>query len=98
METEKYGAIPFVAGDFVHEWKNKNRHICEPIVNEILRVVKNNNFCAFVQTDELLSNNQKLNNGDIHFCRESLYELGHKYFKAFFEIHKHCKENNKRFV
>ena len=41
-------------------------------------------FAAFVETADLLSNNQKTSNGDdIHFCRESLYILGRRYYEAF---------------
>ena len=39
---------------------------------------------AFVETADLLSNNQKTGNGDdIHFCRESQHILGRRYFEAF---------------
>ena len=81
---EKYGKIPFIAGDFVHDWKDKNLAICEPIIQEIRHVVMNNETCGFVETDGLLSNDQQIQNGDdIHFCRNSLYELGDRYYKEF---------------
>lgn len=82
---ERYGReIPFVAGDFVNEWKSKNLEICNPIVEEARKVVKNNVKAGFVETSDLPSNNQNMGNGDdIHFCRQSLYELGERYFKAF---------------
>ncbi len=81
---KRYGEMPFVAGDFVNEWKTENMEICEPIVNAVKVVIKNNPKCAFVETFDLLSNNQKTGNGDnIHFCRESLHELGYRYYKAF---------------
>ena len=84
---ERYGKIPFIAGDFVHDWRNKNLTICEPIIQEICRVVNINDLCAFVETDGLFSNNEKVNNGDdIHFCRDSLYWLGRRYYKAFSEL------------
>ena len=39
---------------------------------------------AFIETSDLLSNNQMIANGDnIHFCRQALQELGHRYFLAF---------------
>ena len=85
----QYGDIPFIAGDFVYDWKNKNLNICNPIIQEICRVINNNKLSAFVETNGLLSNDQQIGNGDdIHFCRAALYELGHRYFKAFFEINK----------
>ena len=50
-------------------------------------VVREAGDSAFVQTSDLLSNNQKIQNGDdIHFCREALYILGQRYFEAFKEI------------
>lgn len=83
----RYGDVPFIAGDFVYDWKNKNLSGCNPIVQEIRRVINNNKLSAFVETSGLPSNDQKIGNGDdIHFCREALYELGHRYFKAFSEI------------
>lgn len=79
-----YGNIPFVAADFVHEWKNHNLHIAEPIVEVIRRVTETADNAAFVETCDLPSNNQKIGNLDeIHFCRQSLCELGHRYFSAF---------------
>lgn len=71
----KYGEkLPFIAGDFVSEWKNKNIADCVPIVEKIREVAKEAGCSAFVETSDLLSNNQKNHNGDdIHFCREALY-------------------------
>lgn len=80
----RYGEIPFIAGDFVHEWKSKNVSICEPIIKAINEVVAQNNKCGFVETADLPSNNQKIGNGDdIHFCRQSLYVLGERYFEMY---------------
>ena len=40
-------------------------------------------MAAFVESYGLLSNNQKIGDGEIlHFCRESLYESGHRYYDA----------------
>lgn len=76
--------VPFIAGDFVEDWKSKNFELCEPIVAVIKRVVEENEQCGFVETADLLSNNQKTGNGDdIHFCRQSLYALGRRYFAAY---------------
>ena len=39
---------------------------------------------AYVETADLRSNDQKTGDGDeIHFCREDLRELGHRYYAAF---------------
>ena len=83
--------IPFIAGDFVNDWKSKNLSICEPIVDVIRQVVKEEGNTGFVETLDLLSNDQKINNGDnIHFCREALHQLGNRYFKIFQKL----KEKN----
>lgn len=82
---ERYGVpnLPFVCGDFVSEWKNENIDICRPIVDKIKAVTKSEGG-MFVETSDLLSNNQKTGNGDvIHFCRESLHILGKRYFQAY---------------
>lgn len=84
----RYGNMPFVAGDFCHDWKDKNLAICQPIVNTIKQVVDEIGNAGFVKTADLLSNNQKTGNGDeIHFCRESLYTLGKRYFKEFYRLY-----------
>lgn len=79
--------LPFVAGDFVQDWKNKNLLDCTPIMEKIRNVIKRVGNAAFVETDGLLSNDEKNTNGDdIHFCRESLYELGKRYFEKYSEL------------
>ena len=87
-------SLPFVSGDFVSEWKNKNIADCEPIVEKIKRVTESEGG-AFVETADLLSNNQKTGNGDdIHFCRESQHILGKRYFEAYKSIK--IEKNRKR--
>ena len=85
---KRYGEnLPFIAGDFVSEWKQKNISDCEPIVEKIREVLGETEYTAFVETSDLLSNNQKNANGDdIHFCREALYILGRRYYDAFKKI------------
>ena len=84
--------LPFVAGDFVQEWKNDNIGICTPIVDAIRAVCCDCGRGGFVETDGLVSNNQALAysplgwKDTIHFCRESVYELGVRYFLCFFNI------------
>lgn len=79
-------SLPFVSGDFVSEWKNENIEICAPIVEKI-KLVTADMGGAFVETSDLLSNNEKIGNGDvIHFCRESLHILGERYFEAYKSI------------
>lgn len=84
----RYGKeIPFIAGDFARDWKEENIELCRPIVQKIREVVAETDKCAFVETSDLLSNNEVLKNGDrVHFSRQSLHILGTRYFKAFNEI------------
>lgn len=80
----RYGNMPFICGDFVNEWKQLNIEQCTPIVEMIKKVSFDIGRSAFVETSDLLSNNQMIGNGDnIHFCRQDLQELGHRYFAAF---------------
>lgn len=81
----RYGeSIPFIAGDFVREWKSKNEDTCLPILQKIRAVIAEEGQGGFVETSDLLSNNETLQNGDdIHFSRESLHVLGTRYFQAF---------------
>ena len=76
--------LPFVAGNFVQQWYNENIEICVPIITAIRDVCSDIGYAAFVETDGLLSNNEKVGNDDtIHFSREALYVLGHKYYDAY---------------
>jgi len=85
-ETYNYDNLPFIAGDFVNEWKLKNIQACEPTVQAIRDVCKDLGG-AFVETSDLLSNNQEIGNGDdIHFSRNALDILGRRYFEAFEKI------------
>ena len=88
-DTFNCESLPFVAGDFVSEWKTENAAACEPIIAAIKNVCADIGCAKFVETSELLSNNQQIGNGDtIHFSKEALDILGRKYFKAFCEITK----------
>lgn len=83
-------ALPFIAGDFVQEWKSENLEKAAPIADAIRAVCKNLAPGAFIESDGLLSNRQAQAHcpyeDNIHFCRESIYELGRRYFKAYREI------------
>jgi len=80
--------LPFVCGDFVHQWEMNNLAVCEPIISAQRDLCANTPNCAFVETDELPSNDETgVQPGDtIHFCRESLYRLGRKYYAAYRDI------------
>ncbi|MBO5481508.1 MAG: hypothetical protein J6A63_10015 [Clostridia bacterium] len=84
---KRYGQIPFIAGDFVRDWKGKNISSCQPIVDEIRAVTQTVGKAGFVETSDLPSNDEQTQNGDdIHFCRQSLHVLGRRYFAAYKEI------------
>ena len=83
--------LPFIAGDFVQDWKRKNEEICAPVI-QALRDVCANQCHAFVETDGLESNRE---DGyphpfgwvdDIHFCRRAMYTLGERYFAAYSDV------------
>ena len=79
--------LPFIVGDFVNQWKSDNIEICKPVISAIKDVCTSIGNAKFVETSELLSNDQKVGNGDtIHFCRDAINKLGEKYFDAFNEI------------
>jgi hypothetical protein len=82
---EKYGErAPFIAADFCREWRGKNKEDCDRIAEKIKSVVASHQPAAFLDSSDLLSNNEKTGNGDdIHFCRESLHALGRRYFEAY---------------
>ena len=83
-----YGEIPVIAGDFVQDWKEKNPQT-EEYTQAIKRAIKEVGNASFVESNNLLSNAQKLgDNDDIHFCRQALVELGERYFKAFEDLNK----------
>ncbi len=80
--------LPFVAGDFVQEWKQDNLSIAAPVVDAIRAVVRDCAQAGFVETEGLESNHlDGTREGDnIHFSRQSLYELGERYFDMFQQI------------
>lgn len=79
--------LPFLAADFVKQWKNENHEICEPVVNAMKDICSSIGNARFIDSEGLQSNDQKLGNSDtIHFCREALNQLGLMYFNAFRKI------------
>ena len=88
--------IPFVAGDFVHDWKNKKLEDCIPVVDAMKKVCSDYPYGEFVESDGLTSNFQQVGRktpvvgeyfeDDIHFSRKALYELGDRYYKAYTSI------------
>lgn len=84
---KRYGNMPFIAGDFVREWKQKYIELCAPIVEKMKTVVERLQNAGFVETEDLLSNNEKTGNGDdIHFCRDALRILGERYLEEYIAL------------
>ena len=85
----RYGEnLPFLCGGFCSEWAEKNQPACDNIMAAI-RAVAEEAGGAYIETADLRSNNQKTGDGDeIHFCREDLQELGHRYFAAYTQLRK----------
>ena len=87
-----FGDIPFIAGDFVQQWEAEYAAMCAPVVTAMRDVCAENAGCAFVETQDLPSNKQALHDimpeldDTIHFSRQSLYELGRRYFDAYRQI------------
>ena len=88
-----YQELPFIAGDFVHQWKDANEEISTPVLDAIRAVCHDLANCGFVETDGLQSNLQGTfehplgwHHDAVHFSRASIYELGIRYFKKFTEI------------
>ena len=84
--------LPFVAGDFVQQWKKDNWDICVPVIDAMRAVCRDCGSGAFVETNGLLSNSQQPRpvplgwEDTIHFSRNSLYLLGQRYFEAFVNL------------
>ena len=79
--------LPFIYGDFCGDWKTKNIDTTAPVIATLKEACEESGYSAFVSSEGLLSNRQ-VNGGtdDIHFCRASLYELGHRYFDAYMSV------------
>jgi len=79
-------SLPIISADFSNEWKMAKREKGAAISSVIENVITGLGG-IFLDTKDLLSNNQKNGDGDvIHFCRESLYTLGERYFDAYSSI------------
>ncbi len=59
-EEFKAPNLPFVAADFVHDWRDKNIQVCTPVIDAIRAVCKDCGHGTFVETDGLTSNVQQM--------------------------------------
>ena len=86
--------LPFVTGDFVHDWKGDHEESCKPIVDALRDVCRDLGYGGFAESEGLLSNNQELDyhpmgwwdSDPIHFSRRAIYELGERYFAEYERI------------
>ena len=88
-------ALPFIAGDFVPQWKLESEYApkCGAVEMAMRDVCKDLDVCGFVESQGLLSNMQGdfehpygWRHDSVHFSRQSLYELGRRYYDKFCEI------------
>ena len=86
----RYGDVPVIAAGFSEQYRTQNeeyRKGCDTVSRVTREVFSAIGNAAFIETQDLRSNDQVSGNGDIvHFCRESLYELGHRYFEKFLAL------------
>ncbi|MBP5466279.1 MAG: hypothetical protein J6Y43_01775, partial [Clostridia bacterium] len=87
--------LPFICGDFVHDWEFGEvgtANACAKILAATKRVCQGAAPAAFVPTAGLKSNRQDPTHpmsardiviDNIHFCREAVNLLGKKYFDAY---------------
>ena len=76
--------LPYIAGDFVPQWKQSLSGGAEPVSRAIREVCQTLRNAAFVETEGLTSNAQQNGTDDtIHFSRDALNKLGERYFEAF---------------
>ncbi|MBQ6922029.1 MAG: hypothetical protein IJQ66_02965 [Clostridia bacterium] len=89
---EKYGKdIPVIAGEFANSWAElpENKSKCDAVERATKDVCRDIGRAAVVESEGLITNDQAFGNGDnIHFCAESQYELGKRYYSLFEKITK----------
>ena len=81
--------LPFICGGFCDEWVQDNLEGATAIMQAIRKAAADRDG-IFVETDDLPTNHQKIGLNDlgdyVHFCRESLYIMGNRYFEAYRKI------------
>jgi hypothetical protein len=91
---ERYGEVPFVSASFCPLWTaKKEKEKVEAVLDAYKSVYEKIKLAAHVfNVDDLKSNSEVVENcGDeVHFCRDSSYELGRRYYEKYMEL---IKEN-----
>ena len=87
---EKYGSnLPVVTGGFVDSWAElaENKAACDAVEKALKDACRDLRAAGFAESDGLLSNDDAFHTGDnIHFCADSVYELGKRYFAEYLKI------------
>ena len=87
---EKYGDdIPVIAGEMVNSWAElpENKPKCDAVEKATRDVCREIGRAAVAESAGLFSNDEAYHNGDnIHFCSDSVYELGRRYYSLFEKI------------
>lgn len=79
--------FPIIAAGVCEDYRVQNesyRTGCDAVLNATKTVCKEIGNAFVVDTHDLISNHQAVGNNDkAHFCRQSLYVLGNRYFEKY---------------
>ena len=79
--------LPFICGGFVKQWQDTMMNECALILAAMRCLAEKDENAAFIETDDLESNDEAMGNGDIiHFSTNALDILGKRYYDAFAKI------------
>ena len=79
--------LPFLCGGFTDDWSKDYSEHCDAIVKALKQVCEGAGCAEYIDTKGLMSNDGLLHNGDtIHFCKQSVYEIGLRYFESYLKI------------
>lgn len=89
---KKYGKdIPVIAGEMANSWAelSENKAKCDAVEKATKDLCREIGKASVASSEGLLSNDDAFKNGDnLHFCAESVYELGRRYYSLFEKITK----------
>ena len=85
---KRYGTFdfPIIAGEFVPTWVwgLENKEKIEAVYKATKDALTHLGNAGFVSSEGLKSNNEAIGNGDdVHFCQQSLDELGKRYYERY---------------
>ncbi len=79
--------FPFIAGEFTQAWMKDRKEACIAVLTAAQKVVDELCDSKIVSSEGLLSNIEENNEEDtVHFSKNSLYELGKRYFNEYVRI------------